>query len=241
MTALHRRASTSSVGQRSALHPLSRARLSRARRRTGRMRRSLQRARQALPRQPDRVVSRGIDQSRKRNSSTSCPARARTRSRRSAATCAARSARTGRSPSGRRTADARRARGREPTELVCPQLAAAAGAVLGEEITPDEIVERAVASGCRSIAYTYTEPTVFYELAHDTAVRARARGLRGCVRDEQLRRGAAARDRDRARRGQRGPQVLRSGELPAHQPRPARSRSRTPSPLSATRWASGSR
>jgi len=68
--------------------------------------------------------------------------------------------------------------GREPTEIVCPQLAAAAGAVLGEEVTPDEIVERAVASGCRSIAYTYTEPTVFYELAHDTAVRARARGLK---------------------------------------------------------------
>ena len=68
--------------------------------------------------------------------------------------------------------------GREPTELVCPQLAAAAEAVVGEEVTPDEIVERAVASGCRSIAYTYTEPTVFYELAHDTAVRARARGLK---------------------------------------------------------------
>jgi pyruvate formate lyase activating enzyme len=68
--------------------------------------------------------------------------------------------------------------GREPTELVCPQLAAAAHAVMGEEVTPDEIVERAIASGCRSIAYTYTEPTVFYELAHDTAVRARARGLK---------------------------------------------------------------
>lgn len=35
----------------------------------------------------------------------------------------------------------------------------------------------ALATGCESIAYTYTEPTVFYELARDTAVLARAHGL----------------------------------------------------------------
>ena len=32
--------------------------------------------------------------------------------------------------------------------------------------------------GAASIAYTFTEPTIFFELAYETAVRARARGLR---------------------------------------------------------------
>jgi pyruvate formate lyase activating enzyme len=63
-------------------------------------------------------------------------------------------------------------------EPVCPRLSELENAVIGEPVTPREIVERAAASGCRSIAYTYTEPTVFYELAYDTAVLARERGLR---------------------------------------------------------------
>ncbi len=36
-------------------------------------------------------------------------------------------------------------------------------------MTPDEIVEAANQQGCRSISYTYTEPTVFFEYAFDTA------------------------------------------------------------------------
>jgi len=48
----------------------------------------------------------------------------------------------------------------------------------GEPVTPRGIVEAAVAAGCESISYTYTEPTIFYELAHDTAVLARAAGLK---------------------------------------------------------------
>jgi pyruvate formate lyase activating enzyme len=36
---------------------------------------------------------------------------------------------------------------------------------------------RAGAAGCRSISYTYTEPTIFYEYAFDTAVLARQAGL----------------------------------------------------------------
>lgn len=35
----------------------------------------------------------------------------------------------------------------------------------------------AVESGCESIAYTYTEPTVFYELARDTMILAKKAGL----------------------------------------------------------------
>jgi pyruvate formate lyase activating enzyme len=33
-------------------------------------------------------------------------------------------------------------------------------------------------SGCRSISYTYTEPTVFFEFAYDTAKIAHERGIR---------------------------------------------------------------
>lgn len=61
---------------------------------------------------------------------------------------------------------------------VCPQLADLEKAIIGERVTPQEIVESALRTGARSIAYTYTEPTVFYELAYDTAVLARASGLK---------------------------------------------------------------
>ena len=47
----------------------------------------------------------------------------------------------------------------------------------GRDLSPAEIVEHAVAAGCRSIAYTYTEPTIYYEYAYDTAVLARQHGL----------------------------------------------------------------
>jgi pyruvate formate lyase activating enzyme len=45
-------------------------------------------------------------------------------------------------------------------------------------VTPEEVVEEAVAAGARSVAYTYVEPTVFIEFALDSMVRARAAGLR---------------------------------------------------------------
>lgn len=48
----------------------------------------------------------------------------------------------------------------------------------GGEVTPQEIVRRAKASGCRSISYTYTEPTIFFEFAYDTARLAHEAGLR---------------------------------------------------------------
>jgi pyruvate formate lyase activating enzyme len=44
--------------------------------------------------------------------------------------------------------------------------------------TPQGIVQRAVAHDCASISYTYTEPTVFFEFAYDTARMARDAGLR---------------------------------------------------------------
>jgi pyruvate formate lyase activating enzyme len=52
------------------------------------------------------------------------------------------------------------------------------GAIAGERCEPEAVVRAAERSGCRSIAYTYTEPTVFFEFARDTARLARERGLR---------------------------------------------------------------
>jgi len=44
--------------------------------------------------------------------------------------------------------------------------------------SPQEVVRRAVAASCSSIAYTYTEPTMFFEFAYDTARLAREAGLK---------------------------------------------------------------
>ncbi len=41
--------------------------------------------------------------------------------------------------------------------------------ITGIDIEPAEIVARAKKSGAKTIAYTYTEPTVYFELAYDTA------------------------------------------------------------------------
>jgi pyruvate formate lyase activating enzyme len=49
--------------------------------------------------------------------------------------------------------------------------------ITGIDLPPEEIVAKALASGCRSIAYTYTEPTIFFEYAYDTAVLAKKAGL----------------------------------------------------------------
>jgi pyruvate formate lyase activating enzyme len=48
---------------------------------------------------------------------------------------------------------------------------------LGEEVAPARIVAAAQQARCRSIAYTYTEPTIFFEYAQDTAHLAREAGL----------------------------------------------------------------
>jgi len=45
------------------------------------------------------------------------------------------------------------------------------------ELQPRDVVSEALAAGARSIAYTYTEPTVFIEYAVDTARLAREAGL----------------------------------------------------------------
>jgi len=67
------------------------------------------------------------------------------------------------------------------------------GKIKGEDIPPEKIVELAKSSGCESIAYTYTEPTVFFEYAYDTAKIASKEGLKnvfftnGFMSEESLR------------------------------------------------------
>lgn len=52
------------------------------------------------------------------------------------------------------------------------------GVLLGKKLSPEQIVRQACARRCATIAYTYTEPTIFFELAYDTAKLAAAEGLR---------------------------------------------------------------
>jgi len=47
----------------------------------------------------------------------------------------------------------------------------------GHTLLPEDVVSAAEKYGCRSISYTYTEPTIFYEYAYDTARLASERGL----------------------------------------------------------------
>ncbi|HVN96405.1 MAG TPA: AmmeMemoRadiSam system radical SAM enzyme [Syntrophorhabdaceae bacterium] len=65
--------------------------------------------------------------------------------------------------------------------------------VSGEKMTADEVVVSASHAGCKSISYTYTEPTIFYEYAFDIAQLAREKGIynnfvtNGYIEDEPLR------------------------------------------------------
>ena len=51
------------------------------------------------------------------------------------------------------------------------------GLIQGRALPPEQIVAQAVDRGCESISYTYTEPTVFFELAYETARLANEKGL----------------------------------------------------------------
>lgn len=50
--------------------------------------------------------------------------------------------------------------------------------IIGEDVTPKEIVAAAKQYNCESIAYTYTEPTIFFEYAYDTAKLASKEGIK---------------------------------------------------------------
>ncbi len=73
------------------------------------------------------------------------------------------------------------------------QMSADAKCIAGERMEAREIVDMAVKAGCRSISYTYTEPTMFYEYAFDIAKLAREKGIfnnfvtNGYIEEEPLR------------------------------------------------------
>jgi pyruvate formate lyase activating enzyme len=52
------------------------------------------------------------------------------------------------------------------------------GRIPGHGVEPASVVKAALAGHCQSISYTYTEPTVFFEFAHDTARIAHEKGLK---------------------------------------------------------------
>ncbi|MBI5885414.1 MAG: AmmeMemoRadiSam system radical SAM enzyme [Deltaproteobacteria bacterium] len=50
--------------------------------------------------------------------------------------------------------------------------------IVGDDVSPEEVVHEAYNTGCSSISYTYTEPTIFFEFAYDTGVLAKQQGLK---------------------------------------------------------------
>jgi pyruvate formate lyase activating enzyme len=58
------------------------------------------------------------------------------------------------------------------------QLPKGQGTIVGEDVSPEEIVLAAKLSNCESIAYTYSEPTIFFEYAYDTAKHAKKEGIK---------------------------------------------------------------
>lgn len=53
--------------------------------------------------------------------------------------------------------------------------------VFGEAMTPKQVVDEAIRTKCKSIAYTYNEPTIFIEYVKDIAVLARKKGLKNIL------------------------------------------------------------
>ncbi|MBN1549833.1 AmmeMemoRadiSam system radical SAM enzyme, partial [bacterium] len=49
--------------------------------------------------------------------------------------------------------------------------------IMIDDVTPEQIVTNAKQTGCKSITYTYTEPTIFFEYANDISILAHENGL----------------------------------------------------------------
>lgn len=53
-----------------------------------------------------------------------------------------------------------------------------AGLIMGEDASPEAVVKDALRKKCKSIAYTYTEPTIYFEFAYNTSVLAHREGIK---------------------------------------------------------------
>jgi len=51
------------------------------------------------------------------------------------------------------------------------------GDFAGEEFLPDDVITQALKNNCKSISYTYTEPTIFFEYALEICKLAKEKGL----------------------------------------------------------------
>jgi len=58
------------------------------------------------------------------------------------------------------------------------QMPAERGIIAGDYVPPEDVVSEAISAKCLSIAYTYTEPTIFFEYAYDVAKLAAGKGLK---------------------------------------------------------------
>lgn len=67
--------------------------------------------------------------------------------------------------------------GGDDPDVLCMTLRDLNRQIPGEEVTPAEIVRAAERARAASISYTYTEPTIFFEFAYDTARLAAAEDL----------------------------------------------------------------
>ena len=73
------------------------------------------------------------------------------------------------------------------------QMPADQGQIEGSAVPPSKIVSLAKEHGCRSISYTYTEPTIYFEYAYETAALASQEGIKnvfvtnGYMTEEALR------------------------------------------------------
>lgn len=52
------------------------------------------------------------------------------------------------------------------------------GRIIGDDLPPDDVVAEAKRRGCASISYTYTEPTIFFEYAYETAKLGHNEGIK---------------------------------------------------------------
>ena len=53
--------------------------------------------------------------------------------------------------------------------------------LIKKEISPKEIIQAAIKNNCKSISYTYNEPTIFYEYVIETAKLARKKGIKNIM------------------------------------------------------------
>jgi pyruvate formate lyase activating enzyme len=85
--------------------------------------------------------------------------------------------------------------------------------IWGEDMTPAMIVDEAVATRSATIAYTYTEPTIYFELALDSAQQAVKKGLKNIFVSNGYMTEECQKPTSRPARGERGSQGLHGSIL----------------------------